>query len=243
MPVPIYLAYFVVGGSIAIIAAILIGTNAALARVAWPADERTAAVRNAAIVLIAWFALAWLLAWLGAYRGVAERAPTIQFGLLIPILIGAWLIWRSPAIARLIDAVPQSWLIGAQLYRVLGAIFLVLYAGNRIPGLFALPAGIGDVTTGLLAPVVAFAYAGNPRGQVRSVLAWNVFGIADLVVAVSTGLLTSPSPLQRFALDAPNELITAFPLVLVPTFLVPISILLHIASLTKLRREAAHLVG
>jgi len=236
MPVPAYLSYYVIGGCVGIVAAVLIGMNAALVRAAWPVPERTAAVRNAAIVLIAWFALACVLAWLGAYRGVAERTPTIQFGLLVPILIGAWLIWRSPAVSRLIDAVPQSWLIGVQLYRALGAIFLVLYADNRIPGLFALPAGIGDVTTGLLAPVVALAYVGNPRGQARSVLAWNAFGIADLVVAVGAGLLTSPSPLQRFAFDAPNELITAFPLVLVPTFLVPISIVLHIASLTKLRR-------
>ena len=39
-----------------------------------------------------------------------------------------------------------------------------------------------------------------------------------------------------FALDRPNELISAFPLVLIPTYLVPVSVLLHIASMTKLRR-------
>jgi hypothetical protein len=52
------------------------------------------------------------------------------------------------------------------------------------------------------------------------------------------GILTSPSPLQLFAFEAPNELITAFPLVLVPVFLVPVSVLLHLASLTKLHRDA-----
>jgi hypothetical protein len=38
------------------------------------------------------------------------------------------------------------------------------------------------------------------------------------------------------AFDAPNELISAFPLVMVPVFLVPLSILLHLASLKKLRQ-------
>jgi hypothetical protein len=56
-------------------------------------------------------------------------------------------------------------------------------------------------------------------------------------VAVTTGFLTSPSAVQRFALEAPNDLISAFPLVLVPTFLVPISIVLHVASLKKLHEE------
>jgi len=45
---------------------------------------------------------------------------------------------------------------------------------------------------------------------------------------------------------APNELISAFPLVMVPVFSVPLSILLHLASLKKLRqteheRKAPHL--
>jgi hypothetical protein len=59
-----------------------------------------------------------------------------------------------------------------------------------------------------------------------------------LVVAVTAGLLTSPSPLQLFAFDLPSELVSRFPLVLVPVFLVPVSVLLHLASLTKLRRNA-----
>jgi hypothetical protein len=70
-------------------------------------------------------------------------------------------------------------------------------------------------------------------------MAWNVLGILDLVVAVGTGFLTSPSPFQQLSLDAPNELISAFPLVMVPVFAVPVSILLHLMSLMKLRRTLA----
>jgi hypothetical protein len=55
---------------------------------------------------------------------------------------------------------------------------------------------------------------------------------------VTTGFLTSPSAFQLFAFDLPNELISQFPLVLIPVFLVPLSVLLHLASLTKLRRDA-----
>jgi hypothetical protein len=93
------------------------------------------------------------------------------------------------------------------------------------------------VLVGLLAPVVGAAWLRTPRESGSAVWAWNVLGLVDLAVAVTTGMLTSPSPVQRFALEAPNDLISAFPLVLVPTFLVPIFIVLHFASLKKLHEE------
>ena len=111
-----------------------------------------------------------------------------------------------------------------------------------MPGLFAWPAGVGDIAVGLLAPLVALAFARDPVANAGTVQMWNLFGIADLIVAVTTGFLTSRSPLQLFAFDNPNELPTVFPLVLVPVYLVPLSIVLHLASLTKLRRTASHTI-
>lgn len=131
----------------------------------------------------------------------------------------------------------MQWLVGIQLYRVLGGVFLVLWLAGSVPGLFALPAGIGDVAVGVMAPFVAARYARDP-GQGRSAVAWwNAFGVLDLVVALTFGLLTSPSSLQLFAFDRPNIIISEFPLILIPTFLVPLSILLHVTVWIKLARE------
>ena len=238
MIVPAYLPYYVLAGAIGMIAAILFGLQSALRNAGWTTEDRTATIRAAALTVIGWFLLAIALASADAYRGTADRIPTIQYGILVPILIGGLLIWRSPRLARIIDAVPQHWLIGVQFYRALGVIFLILYATGKLPGLFAWPAGLGDVVVGVLAPVVAIAYRLGPRENTYLVSAWNLFGLADLVVAVTAGFLTSPSPFQLFAFDLPNELVTEFPLVLIPVFLVPLSVLLHIASLAKLRRDA-----
>ena len=112
--------------------------------------------------------------------------------------------------------VPQHWLTGVQIYRALGVIFLILYGTGKLPGVFAWPAGLGDVLVGVLAPVVAVAYARDPHQNADLVSAWNLFGLADLVIAVTAGMLTSPSPLQLFAFDLPNELVSQFPLVFVP---------------------------
>jgi hypothetical protein len=240
MIVPAYLPYVVLTFAIGTIAAILVGLRSALRGAGWTAYDSTLTVRAATIALIGWFLLTLALASVDAYRTAADRIPTIQYGIFVPILIGGLLIWRSPRLARTIDAVPQHWLIGVQLYRALGVIFLILYATGKMPGLFAWPAGLGDVLAGILAPVVAIAYRRGPRENADLVIAWNLFGLADLVVAVTAGFLTSPSPFQLFALDLPNELVSRFPLVLVPVFLVPVSVLLHLASLAKIRRVALH---
>jgi hypothetical protein len=238
MTVPAYLPYFVLTGTIGAIAAILFGLRSALGNAGWTAHDRAVTSSAATITIIGWFLLALALASADAYRGTTDRIPTIQYEIFVPILIGGLLIWRSPRVARIIDAVPQHWLVGVQLYRALGVIFLILYATGKLPGLFAWPAGLGDVLVGVLAPVVAIAYWRGPRENADLVSAWNLFGLADLVVAVTTGFLTSPSAFQLFAFDLPNELISQFPLVLIPVFLVPLSVLLHLASLTKLRRGA-----
>jgi hypothetical protein len=233
--VPGYLLPYVIGGSVAIVAALLFGLHNALERARWTVRERRQAVTGVAVVLVAWFFVTLTLTWLGFYRGALSRTPTIQYGVLIPIIAGFVIFRGSRMLRRVIEAVPQEWIVGVQVYRALGAIFLVLYAAGRMPGLFAWPAGVGDVIVGLLAPVVGIAYARRPRSAAGLLRTWNLLGIGDLMVALATGFLTSPSPLGILAFDTPNVLITAFPLAMIPVFLVPLSILLHLASLKKLR--------
>ena len=105
---------------------------------------------------------------MGVYHVNASDVPTIQYGILLPILIGALMIWWSETTKRIIAAVPQQWL-SVQLYRALGVIFLILYAAGKLPGQFALPAGVGDIAIGLLAPIMGFAYA---RAHARQEDSW-----------------------------------------------------------------------
>ena len=153
------------------------------------------------------------------------------------MIAGYLFLNRSTRLTRVLEQVPQHWLVALQFYRSLGLIFLVAYSAGKLPGIFALPAGIGDVIVGVTAPVVAYFYAAGYKRSCLAVLAWNVTGIADLVLAVTLGFLSSPGIFQVLAIENPNVMITAFPLVLVPTFAVPLSIVLHLASLRILREK------
>jgi hypothetical protein len=240
MNAPNYVTYYMLGSSIGIIAIVLAGLRVAVARARWEDSQRIATLRTATALLVLWFGVALALSSAEVFRGATDRPPTIEFGIFVPIVIGLAWLWRSTTAMRLIDAIPQSWLVAIQFYRVLGVIFLLMNAQGRMPSLFALPAGSGDVAVGLLAPVVAIAYARGVAGREVLVRGWNLLGLADLTVAITTGFLTAPSPFQMFSLNAPNDLISAYPLVLVPVFGVPLAALLHVASLVKLSRDAEH---
>jgi hypothetical protein len=101
-----------------------------------------------------------------------------------------------------------------------------------MPTLWALPAGVGDVVVGALAPWIARRVE-TPEGKRRAIL-FNLFGMADLVVAVGLGIMTSPGPAQFLQTAPTSELATRFPLALVPTFLVPLAFVLHVISLWQL---------
>jgi hypothetical protein len=206
------------------------------ARMEGSAQSRYGTAGALSAVLIAWLAIAQYLGSANAYFATGEDAvPTVLFGLLIPLTVAALGVRLSQRISSLVSAIPLPWVVASQVYRVGGGIFLVLWADGRLPWQFALPAGIGDVTTGCLAVVVAALLAQKSPRALKAAYSWCLFGIADLVVAVMMGGMTSPGRVHVLALDAPNLLISSYPLVMVPTFTVPLALMLHGLVLWQLR--------
>ena len=178
---------------------------------------------GSAVLAAAWLVGVFLL---GA-AGNDVLPPRIPIALAATLLMG-YLLLLSPTFSRIVAAVPQHWLIGIQAFRVLGAVWLVRYFAGGLPSLFALPAGIGDVATGLLAPFVAYAwYSGKPYARTAAI-AWNLFGMVDLVNAVVLGTLTN---------GGAGGIV--FPLVLIPAYGVPRSFLIHSYSLIGLLRKTS----
>ena len=224
----------IVGANIIIAFVLLSGVHRALLGLNRTKADRDRTVSILGIVLFGWLGLAVFLGWQGIFRSaLSQLVPFIALAISIPILVGALFIGASKQVREIIEAIPQSQLVAFQFYRVLGVTFLVLYAAGQLPGVFALPAGWGDLIVGLTALLVGARAARS--GNDPLVALWNWLGIIDLLIAVATGFLSAPSPLQIFSLDAPNVLIGSFPLVMIPIFAVPLSIVLHLASLSKIR--------
>lgn len=232
--VPVWMSASIIVSMVMIAALVWTGFYLLSRLPASSAGRKAVAALMAGIFLTAWLLCALILGMDGFFRpDPSVRIPNILFSLL-PLVIGFGLLFVSPTFREIVEATPPQWIIGVQTYRVLGVFFLILYAQEKLPGVFALPAGVGDLIIGMTAPIVAWLYVLKRRWARSLAILWNIAGIADLVMAVALGFLSSPGRYQRLALDSPNDLITAFPLVLIPTFAVPLSNLMHLLSLRGL---------
>ena len=154
-----FLTVYVLFATVATVLTLLWGLRSAIGRAELSPREQRRSFWTGTTLLVAWLFTALASSWLGFYQGKPTRVPTIEFGLLLPIIAGLMFYLRSSVLRRIAAAVPQTLLVGIQFYRLLGIIFLVLLAGGALTGVFALPAGTGDVAVGLAAPAVAFAFA------------------------------------------------------------------------------------
>jgi hypothetical protein len=179
---------------------------------------------GSAAVLAAWLVTIMLLAANDVFRTDAPRIPIA----LLTTLAAGYLLLLSGTFRAIISGIPQHWLIAIQTFRILGGVFLVRYFQGELPGLFAIPAGVGDVLTGLFAPLVAYWWvAGKPYARTAAI-AWNLFGMADLINAVVLGALTG---------GGGGGIV--FPIVLIPIYAVPRAFLVHSYSLIGLLRKTS----
>jgi hypothetical protein len=152
------------------------------------------------------------------------RRPLSGLVALVPVVFVSVVLRRSGSWRAINAAAANRSLIAVQVYRVAGVLFLFpFFAYGTLPAGFAWPAAVGDVITGILAPFVANAVARNPRRAWGWAVAWNLFGMADLVVAPVAAVLSHARVLEMY------------PLALVPLlFGPPLGLLLHLHSLHNL---------
>lgn len=181
----------------------------------------------------AWFLLVVVLG--ATYALHYERGygtPALGAAVIVPVIGLALVFLTVPRLREVLDRIPLPALIGVNVLRVIGVVFVLLYAAGRLPAPFAPTAGWGDIIVGLTAvPVAWAARKGENRGLV---LAWNTLGLADLVIAVVLGVVSSPGPLQVFMGEPNGSIMSTLPWVLIPCFLVPLLILTHLAVFYRL---------
>ncbi|GAA0777894.1 hypothetical protein E1180_17240 [Roseibium denhamense] len=168
----------------------------------------------------------------GAILPAGYLAAFLISGPLLLVLMG-----RATRLGRnILAGADQRILIGFQIPRVIGFVFLVGWAAGDIPWQFALPAGVGDVWAGIAALQAFNALQAGSANAERLVWRANIIGLLDFAVAVGTGIATSAGPLQVLAFSEPN-IANQYPLALFPLFFVPIFLAAHVFSILRLSRR------
>ena len=214
-------------------------TTAVLPRSDRPAAPTSTVAPAVGVVLVLWLGLVFALVAAGAFAPAPGKPP-------LPIFVAFSLPLAAYAIAYRASASFRAFVLdldpvlttSLQAWRFGGLIFIALFTYDVLPGAFAWPAGLGDMAIGATAPAFALAIARAPRvASSRGFVVWNLLGILDLVAAIGTG-----TSIAWFGLGADSASMNAMPqlpLVIIPVYLVPIFVMLHITSLVQARFRTA----
>jgi hypothetical protein len=196
------------------------------------ASSRIAIARVITVLaLIAWFTAALR----ASYLGLANEPQFVLWSFIaIPILgfLGAYAV--SGSFRAFADEISLTLLVGSHIWRFVGLCFIYAWLTGNLAAGFAIPAGVGDiiVAAGSLALLPTLLRGAVPR---RWLLLWNVIGLLDLIAAIALGALYSVSSIGVLHTETQTtDLMTSFPVSLIPTFFVPLFILVHLLIFRRL---------
>lgn len=191
------------------------------------------------IVLFGWLTIITVLGTNGIFvsgPGEAPLAILISFAVTFILFSVAYL--NLPAFREYVLELDMRFLIMLHSWRMLGLGFIMLHLFDQLPALFAYLAGLGDALTAFVAVFLAYAMFSNKAGVSRNwIWRWNTFGLVDFIVAVSVGILTRADALLVPANGVNSDLMTTFPFVIIPAFLVQVFALTHIIIYLQLKNN------
>ena len=162
--------------------------------------------------------------------------PPIALTIVAPVAVFLLAYGASPGFRALVLSLDIRRLTMLQHWRIIGFVFLPLYAFGVLPGLFAWPAGLGDVAMGLAAPLVIARLDHDPDYQTSAGLVrYHLLGFADFAAAIATSVLASGAFPGLIANGLTSAALDVWPLNIFPSFIVPAFMILQIMVLLKVR--------
>ncbi|MFD2247770.1 hypothetical protein [Pontibacter ruber] len=139
---------------------------------------------------------------------------------------------------QFIDSLPLKNLTYLHVVRIPVEVVLYwLFLNKTIPELMTFEGRNFDILAGISAPFVAYFGFTRTKLSRRSILIWNFICLGLLINIVVNAILSTPTPIQKFAFDQPNVAILHFPFSWLPAFIVPIVLFGHLASIRQLLKS------
>jgi hypothetical protein len=169
-----------------------------------------------------------------ARAGVYEARPAIPISALLPPLIGLFLLSRLPVLPQLLGATPPAWVIGVQVVRVAGGVFLLIWLSREVARpWFNVVAGSLDLFIGVTAlPLALWVSSGSPLAVTAAVV-WNLIGLLDFALATTISATVKGAGPSTYLVSHDSPTVGAFrPTILgIVAYGVPLVIMIHALSL------------
>lgn len=173
-------------------------------------------------VLAAWLATMYTLIHWGFFSATGIPQLTFTLAVAIPVILGYAGVRRYSPLREVVDLMTTSDLLRLQYWRA--AFGVMFFLTGALPHWFKLVGGLGDIAAGLAAIAALAMYRDRPELERKAIIRGNVVGILDFAIVLTLGagvVLQNQSP--DIAFD------------LIPLYVVPIFILLHVFSLQRMK--------
>jgi hypothetical protein len=190
--------------------------------------------KSTLLALLIWLSVQTAIGLSGFYAVTNTTPP--RFALLIgpPILLIICLFLSNRG-RQFIDNLNLKTLTFLHIIRIpveLVLFWLSIY--KTVPELMTFQGRNFDIIAGLSAPIIYVLVFRKMNVKTNLLLLWNIICLGLLLNIVINAALAAPSPFQQFAFDQPNIAILSFPFNLLPSCVVPLVLLSHLAAIRQL---------
>jgi hypothetical protein len=186
------------------------------------------------VMIMGWMGLQALLSWKGFYT-VTNGFPPRFILLAAPPLIFILTLFVFRTRRRFLDQLDKRALTLLHVVRVPVEILLLLLSIHKtIPVLMTFEGRNMDILAGITAPLIWWLMRSGKPVSTNMLLLWNIVSLGLLLNIVIHAILSAPSAFQQLAFDQPNIAILYFPFVWLPSVIVPLVLLSHLATIRQL---------
>jgi hypothetical protein len=186
------------------------------------------------LAMLVWFGLACLAGVSGRVASLTPPQPQLMIAALSVLLLVSG--WALPGLRAWLRQVNLRGFVAFHVTRFVGIVFLLMSERGELSPEWALPAGWGDIAVATGALLIAVLLP-RPDSRPDIVRLWNLIGLIDIVAVVVTA--------ARIGMREPQALapLLAFPMSLVPTFVVPVVFATHCWMALRLQPRARPAAG
>lgn len=168
------------------------------------------------------------------FQDTSSFPPRIALLGIIPAVVFIGFLFVAYG-SSFIEKLPLKTLTILHIIRIpVEIVLLWLFQSGFVPRSMTFEGNNFDILSGITAPLIYFFAFRDGKMNRPVLVVWNLLALGLLANIVVTGMLSFPSPMQQLSFDQPNTAIMYFPLVWLPTIIVPIVLFGHLTSLWQL---------
>ncbi len=199
--------------------------------------KATNSSKTTLIIILTWISLQAIIGLSGFYKVTDTIPPRFLLLVLPPVLFIIGFFATSNG-RQFLDSLDAKILTLLHTVRVpVEIVLFLLFIHKAVPGLMTFEGRNFDILAGMTAPVIFYFGFIRKRLDRKIVLMWNFICLGLLLNIVVNAFLSAPFPFQKFAFDQPNIAVLYFPFNWLPSCVVPLVLLSHLATIRQLLND------